>query len=208
LTSTWMYTIHLQLSSNETRLLYRSFADFWSLHLILLSFFPIQAGYDTTPRLFPFLPPYEKVNEDGVQIRRKILLFYLDYLLFKLDSEIVDSFHLDGFFQPHHVKDITTPLSLLFDSSSALLDLINHVSSPPDSKSVVEITFVLGESRFHWTTFQTTTHDQLCQEISHHIGFDDFEDILYKDEAGEMIVIHGNDLRLLFVLDHVTLYCS
>ena len=215
--SKWKYTLHLTLVSGKTRILHRTFAQFTSLHLHLLSQFPHYAGYYSSPRILPYLPPQRALDEDGVKVVRVILAFYLDALLFTCPPALASCRAIQDFLKVAGTGDLETDMSLSFsaayDSSAALLDLISHVSSTSQSQAtacpLVSVRFELGELVYSWTMPANTTYAELRDEIGDQLGFDDFEDVLYRDEAGEMIIIYGDeDLRPLLVLDAITLFCS
>lgn len=207
----WAFKVCLRLVDGSQRVLVRTFSEFWGMQIHLIAAFPEDAGHGNGPRTLPFLPMHARMDQDRAQERKRVLALYLDRLLFDCRDEIVDSPLLDAFFVPRLGQgDVETSLPLVWpgDSSTALLDLIMEIESPEAHE--VFVSFVLGESHHFWTSKSNITYQELREEIEKELDFD-FEDILYKDEAGQMIILHGDqDVALLFtaVLDKVTLYCS
>ncbi|KAJ3304893.1 bud emergence protein 1 [Kappamyces sp. JEL0829] len=200
----WVFTVRLKMMDESQRVLKRTFDDFWALQQDILAAFPLEAGYSTKGRIIPYLPPHARLDEEQVQLRKLHLTSYLDRLLLTLPQNIVDSTVLDGFFLPR-ANDVVTTVPLLFDGSDALMDLIDDMSR---LETVVDVTLLLGEETFEWGTSSKCSYRMLREQISNRLGFE-YDDILYKDEAGQMIIIYGDsDVRLLFRLAHVVLFVS
>ncbi|KAI8895971.1 hypothetical protein BC833DRAFT_599360 [Globomyces pollinis-pini] len=198
----WIYTIQIIRRDGITRILKRSYDDFWALQVSLLNFFPTESGYSTSGRIIPHMPKPTGLTKQGAEERQNYLAFYLITLV-SLPSRILNSPYVTKFFTLRH-GDLDTSVPLVFDYSNTMMDLIDLMRED----RTVTITLVLGNDTLSWKERHDITYDQLLESIQPRLGFD-FGRVLYKDEAEILITLYDDDdLHLLFQLDSVTLYVS
>ena len=200
----WMYTILLRFLDGTQRILYRSYDEFFNLQLTILLHFPIEAGYDLSPRQIPFLPAPQLLDADQITKRKQYLGYYLDALLFTCPEAVVNSDKMKSFFTVRD-EDLQTSVPLAFDSSAALLDLIDNFKVIDKS---VTIRLTLGHDIQEFDVSSTISYTVLREIIQDKLAFT-IEDLLFKDEADQMIVVFGErDLQMLLKLDLISLWVS
>ncbi|KAI8826614.1 uncharacterized protein EV422DRAFT_491397 [Fimicolochytrium jonesii] len=217
-----LYTVELSLSDDTTRVLFRTFDDFYSLHVALLTQYAVQAGRSRAqPRTIPFLPPAppsRKVGETHAAPpspaetakRRKALDLYLADLIV-LPAPIRHSAPLNRFFNLRK-GDNSIPTPVKADSSATLMDLISDYHSyeslprgpaarrsfhpalaDPNTASVKIKLHVHGADSLAWRVPENITFRPFLEEVKTKVGWM-YEGwaIWYKDETGSMIRVHGD----------------
>jgi PX domain len=200
----WVFTILLRFYDGTLQTLFRSYDEFFNLQLLILLNFPTEAGYDHQPRIIPFLPIPEPLDENEILKRKNYLSLYLNQLLFSCPKHLIDSDKLETFFAPRQ-EDISTTSPLVFDSSAVLLDLIDNLKIVDKT---VKIRLTLGRDIQEFQVSSTITYNQLRREIEEILELS-IEDVLFKDEAAQIIVIYGDkDLGMLLKMEKVSIYVS
>ncbi|KAJ3009954.1 bud emergence protein 1 [Thoreauomyces humboldtii] len=204
----FQYTVELHLSDDTSRVLHRSWDDFYTMHVSLLTQYDAQAGRTLdTPRVIPFLPPAParaKLNaplpapmspsEQGR--RRDALDTYLSDLV-QLPAPIRQSAPLNRFFMLRK-GDNTISSAVKFDSSAALMDLISDYHSYPSlsrgSRLEVRIKLHLpGDETLAWRIYDNMPFLDFVEEVASKVGrMHNGWALWYKDEVGGLVKIMGD----------------
>jgi hypothetical protein len=187
--SKWTFTIQFQLESSNF-VLYRSFTEIYDFHVQLLKRHK-ELGIN---RLLPFLPKPVEMDAKEANDRRDFLATYFE----RISS--IDSISDQVFFVLRK-EDIDPTQKITFDSSDALLDLIENLEKEP----IVLVTLIFENQEFQWKESPTTSYSRFINSVEDYLqAFVD--QVVYKDELNEMITIGPDTLPMLFQLPQVTLY--
>jgi hypothetical protein len=196
--SKWVFTLQFQFLENNV-VLYRNYGQIWDLHLQIMERYSEEAGYNGYPRIIPFLPSPAAMDANEANERKHHVAYYFERLLLIPSIQISD--HL---FFTLKENDIDPTQRISFDSSDALMDLIDGLEKEPH----VRVTLMIGEEPIEWIESQMITYRHLVASIQDRLNFR-FENILYKDELNNTIFISSDSIvRNLFQLSFVTLFVN
>lgn len=167
----FIFTIVLRFESvGIQRTLYRSYENFYSLHIQLLGMFPREAGRTGERRVLPFMPaPLDVVTEELTSQRRGDLDLYIQQL-FLLPSHIQHSHPFREFFLVQR-NDSETPI------------LSNE---PIAQKSQgVRVKVMFRAEIFAFKLPPNSSNFDLQQKICERFG-DEICDLHYRDDFGQL----------------------
>lgn len=200
----FMYTIDCDYGQRH-HVLFRSYSDFWVLHVSLLNHFPVESGRspDSTDngRIIPFLaPPSATSSLASAATLTTTLQKYLNCLLEPDLAHILSSSIIKRFIMCR-AGDVDTKVALAFgmDDEAALFDLLGEYAQ--EEETTVCITIMHSPKAGDATVWSDAPNDvrysELVEFIENELGVP-VPRVMYKDETGASVLLVGDaDLDLL-----------
>lgn len=187
--SQWTFTIQIKFTNGSSHVLFRTWDDFYILHIGLLNHFPKESGRTGQGRVIPFLNKQIVKTQDEATKTRSILDTYMLEII-KLPSCVLASSQAKRFFMLK-TGDLNTSIDIRFDSSDALMDLLMDYGTEP----ILNFSLVIGKERIKWSS-EWVSMDDIWDR-----GLEEGNEggLFYKDECGSMINLVGEEDLQLFV---------
>ncbi|KAJ9051707.1 bud emergence protein 1 [Entomophthora muscae] len=167
----YVFTIVLRFESVGTqRTLYRTYDNFYSMHVQLLSMFPKEAGRTGERRVLPFMPaPLDVVTEDLTSQRRGDLDLYIQQL----------------FLLPTHIQH-SAPFREFFTTQKSDFESCLSSVEPLSQKSQgIRVKVMFRSEIFAFKLPVTSTNFDLQQKICERFG-DEICDLHYRNDFGQL----------------------
>ncbi|ORY41398.1 hypothetical protein BCR33DRAFT_852374 [Rhizoclosmatium globosum] len=187
------YKIHITYTTTSTSYIHRTYQDFQTLHLSLLSFYPTESGRTTTtPRRIPFLPSPSQHQP----LLQPLLQSYLS-ILPTLPQKLQNSGVWAKFFSVRRgagSRDVMDPGWNDHDPSDTFVTLDARI---PRTLTITIRSVVKGVDLFRLDVPRDVRYDELVDGVERILG-KRVGGLEYLDESGMMVTLHGDeDLGLM-----------
>ncbi|KAJ3104591.1 bud emergence protein 1 [Physocladia obscura] len=176
--------------------IYRTHDDFWSLHVSLLNFFPIESGRGNQRRQIPFLHAPINSRDVTAVLAARLQLRLEAYLkdLIKLPEHILTSGAVVKFFS---VRAVATAVGLDIENSGDAFEESSVVGS--DDGKMARVQIVPGGAAPDTILYvpKVVKYGELLDQVEKRLG-NRIAGLDYKDESGCMLQLYDDfDLGLL-----------